>query len=115
MGKVKLAEEKKKMARVDTHAAKRFVRNALWTAPPSTSTAADESETTSRDDTAETEMEPPAAKRVKQCDNRTDPDIEPETQPDPQPDNPPEKSKKSKKKKSKKEKKKKKEHKGDSD
>merc|ERR1712212_1425127 len=41
MGKVKLAEEKKKMARVDTHAAKRFVRNALWTAP-STSTATDE-------------------------------------------------------------------------
>lgn len=30
MGKIKLAEEKKKMARVDTAAAKRFVRNALW-------------------------------------------------------------------------------------
>merc|ERR1712212_1012522 len=101
MGKVKLAEEKKKMARVDTHAAKRFVRNALWTAPPSTSTAADASETMSHDDTAEMEIEPPAAKRVKQSDNRTDTDI----QPDPQPDNPPEKSKKSKKKKSKKEKK----------
>ena len=33
MGKVKLAEEKKKMARVDTHAVKRFLRNALWEAP----------------------------------------------------------------------------------
>jgi len=31
MGKIKLAEEKKTMARVDTSAAKRFVRNALWT------------------------------------------------------------------------------------
>merc|ERR1712228_248716 len=44
MAKVKLAEEKKKMARIDTHAAQRFVRNALWQAPPSassTSTTAD--------------------------------------------------------------------------
>merc|ERR1711915_641662 len=41
MAKVKLAEEKKKMARIDTHAAQRFVRNALWEAPSSTSSTAD--------------------------------------------------------------------------
>merc|ERR1712228_555604 len=46
MGKVKLAEEKKKMARIDTHAAQRFVRNALWEAPSSTSSTADVTSTT---------------------------------------------------------------------
>ena len=33
MVKLKAAEDKKKMARVDTHAAKRFIRNALWEGP----------------------------------------------------------------------------------
>jgi len=40
MGKVKLAEERKKMARVDTHAAKRFIRNALWQPPTAAASAA---------------------------------------------------------------------------
>jgi len=44
MGKIKLAEEKKTMARVDTSAAKRFVRNALWT--PSSDTNSTEKSNT---------------------------------------------------------------------
>jgi len=53
MGKVKLAEEKKKMARVDTHAAKRFLRNALWEAPGGSAKGS-----SNNDDHEEEEQEP---------------------------------------------------------
>ena len=104
MAKVKLAEEKKKMARVDTHAAKRFVRNALWQAPQaSTSKDTQPPEQTDErveEDSEDTgEFEAPAAKRLKQ-DNTAEPETSTTSS---------ETKKKSKKKKSKKEKKEKKE------
>ena len=114
MGKVKLMEEKKKMARIDTHAAKRFVRNALWQAPPSASSATDGASSgapnaapdgISRDnvgeDTEDGEFEAPAPKRLKRDDNtaETSGSTSSETK---------KKSKKKKSKKDKKEKKKKK-------
>merc|ERR1712183_488450 len=106
MGKVKLAEEKKKMARIDTHAAQRFVRNALWQAPPSTSTSTATDETT-KDENADTEkeIEPPAPKKVRQNENMTDDVDQPAASTETR-----KKSKKKKSKKEKKEKKKKKDH-----
>merc|ERR1711872_823140 len=75
MGKVKLAEEKRKMARVDTHAAKRFVRNALWQAPAAQaqegSSKAQSTAAPPTDDSTEEErpieqvIRPPASKKMK--------------------------------------------------